>query len=81
LVTDTEEAGFRRLVVGLFGLRRKRLVRGLRELTGDSGPRVELRLKEAGISPEVRPETLSPEDFARLYRAFSGLLAAGPPGG
>ncbi|HUL70348.1 MAG TPA: 16S rRNA (adenine(1518)-N(6)/adenine(1519)-N(6))-dimethyltransferase RsmA [Gemmatimonadales bacterium] len=81
LVTDTEVAGFRRLVVGLFGLRRKRLVRGLRELTGDSGPRVELRLKEAGISPEVRPETLSPEDFARLYRAFSGLLAAGPPGG
>jgi 16S rRNA (adenine1518-N6/adenine1519-N6)-dimethyltransferase len=81
LVTDQEVAGFRRLVVGLFGLRRKRLLRGLRELTGEPGPRVELRMKEAGISPDVRPETLSPEDFARLYRAFSGLLAGGVPGG
>ncbi len=80
LVTDAEVAGFRRLVVGLFGLRRKRLLRGLRELTGEPGPRVELRMEGAGISPDVRPETLSPEDFARLYRAFSGLLAGGVPG-
>jgi 16S rRNA (adenine1518-N6/adenine1519-N6)-dimethyltransferase len=34
VVSDAELPAFRRLVVGLFGFRRKQLARGLRELTG-----------------------------------------------
>ena len=34
LVRDAETAGFRRFVTGMFGFRRKQLLRGLRELTG-----------------------------------------------
>ena len=70
LVPDEVIAGFRRLVVGLFGFRRKQLSRGLRELTGWSADVVATRLAEAGITPEARPETLGPEAFARLHRVL-----------
>lgn len=67
LVPDDLIAGFRRLVVGLFGLRRKQITRGLRELTGWTAEMVGQTLARAAILPEVRPETLSPTDFARLH--------------
>lgn len=70
VVTDGETGPFRRLVVGLFGFRRKQLLRGLRELTGWEAARVERALARAGIAATARPETVSPAGFAALLRAL-----------
>jgi 16S rRNA (adenine1518-N6/adenine1519-N6)-dimethyltransferase len=70
LVSEVDRASFRALVVGLFGFRRKQLVRGLRQLTGWDGDRVSEILHSTGLPEMVRPEVLSPEDFARLHRAL-----------
>lgn len=69
LIADVERESFRALVVGLFGFRRKQMLRGLRELTGWDAARVGQLLEEAEISPTVRPEMLSPETFVQLHRA------------
>ncbi|HUR96335.1 MAG TPA: 16S rRNA (adenine(1518)-N(6)/adenine(1519)-N(6))-dimethyltransferase RsmA [Gemmatimonadales bacterium] len=70
LVTAAEQASFRRLVVGLFGFRRKQLARGLRELTGwEPAPAIEA-LARAAIAPDARPETVTPTAFARLLRVL-----------
>ena len=71
-VGQSLEAGFRSLVQDAFGLRRKqmrRVVRTVARLDADGADEV---LAAAAIDPEVRPETLSPEDFARLLRAMKG---------
>jgi len=70
IVANGEVEPFRRLVVGLFGFRRKQLGRGLRELTGWDAERVEAALALAGIDPSARPETVSPAAFAALLRAL-----------
>jgi 16S rRNA (adenine1518-N6/adenine1519-N6)-dimethyltransferase len=70
LVRDEEVEPFRRLVVGLFGFRRKQIGRGLRELTGWETGRVEGALARAGIAPIVRPETVAPAQLAALLRAL-----------
>lgn len=70
LVTAPEQRGFRRLVVGLFGFRRKQVARGLRQLTGWEAEGVGAVLERAGVAPDVRPEVLSPTALARLYRAL-----------
>ena len=70
LVSDAEVEPFRRLVVGLFGFRRKQMVRGLRELTGWDPERVEDALGRAEIESRVRPETVAPARFAALLRAL-----------
>lgn len=68
LVADSDRESFRALVVGLFGLRRKQLVRGLRELTSWPAERVVELLGRMAIEARARPETLSPADFARMHR-------------
>ena len=70
LVSDAEVEPFRRLVVGLFGFRRKQMARGLRELTGWSAERVEDALGRTGIETRVRPETVPPARLAALLRAL-----------
>ncbi|MGH7499892.1 MAG: 16S rRNA (adenine(1518)-N(6)/adenine(1519)-N(6))-dimethyltransferase RsmA [Gemmatimonadales bacterium] len=70
LVSGEQQRAFRRLVVGLFGFRRKQLLRGLRELTGWEALRVEAVLAAVGVAPELRPEALAPESFAGLLRAL-----------
>jgi 16S rRNA (adenine1518-N6/adenine1519-N6)-dimethyltransferase len=70
MIDDRDVATFRRLVVGLFGFRRKQMVRGLRELTGWPAPKVEEVLARVGIEARLRPEALSPELFVRLLRAL-----------
>ena len=70
LVTDAEVEPFRRLVVGLFGFRRKQIGRGLRELTGWGADRAAAVLASAGIEVAVRPETVSPERFVALLRVL-----------
>jgi 16S rRNA (adenine1518-N6/adenine1519-N6)-dimethyltransferase len=74
LVANEEVAGFRRLVVGLFGFRRKQLIRGLRELTGQPAETAGAWLAQAGIAPTRRPQEISPAEFIAL---FSVLKAAG----
>jgi 16S rRNA (adenine1518-N6/adenine1519-N6)-dimethyltransferase len=74
LVSAAEQRSFRRLVVGLFGFRRKQLARGLRELTGWEASRVAGLLAGLGMRAEVRPEVLPPESFVALLR---GLVDGG----
>jgi 16S rRNA (adenine1518-N6/adenine1519-N6)-dimethyltransferase len=55
-----DEEKFRQLVALAFSMRRKTLRRILK------GRLTEAELERAGFAPEARPETLAPEDFARL---------------
>lgn len=65
-----EGTEYRRFVTGLFGFRRKQLVRGLRELTAWPPDRVHAVLEAVGVAPAARPETLGPGAFIELYRAL-----------
>lgn len=68
-VAPSEESAFRRFVQDAFGMRRKQLRRVLRELLDIEAARAEAILAEAGLEPAARPETLSSEAFAALFRA------------
>ena len=70
LVDSDQREDFRALVVGLFGFRRKQLLRAVRELTGWDVKRAGERLRQSVLEPTVRPEALSPKDFVRLHRAL-----------
>jgi 16S rRNA (adenine1518-N6/adenine1519-N6)-dimethyltransferase len=70
LVTEAEQGSFRRMVVGLFGFRRKQLGRGLRQLTGWAQERTGRVLAAAGIDPELRPEALAPGAFVALLHSL-----------
>jgi 16S rRNA (adenine1518-N6/adenine1519-N6)-dimethyltransferase len=70
LVGERDRRSFRAMVVGLFGFRRKQMGRGIRELTGWEPARATTLLQENGVLETVRPEVLSPMDFARLHRAL-----------
>lgn len=70
LVSDDQVRSFRAAVVGLFGFRRKQLVRAVRELTGWDAGRAAGAVEDAGLSATVRPEVLSPPDFLRLHTAL-----------
>jgi 16S rRNA A1518/A1519 N6-dimethyltransferase RsmA/KsgA/DIM1 with predicted DNA glycosylase/AP lyase activity len=70
LVSDAARESFRALVVGLFGFRRKQILRALREFTGWSPERAADVLSRTGILVTVRPEVLSPAEFVRLHRAI-----------
>jgi 16S rRNA (adenine1518-N6/adenine1519-N6)-dimethyltransferase len=70
LVADAELTRFRRLVTGLFGFRRKQLLRGLRQLTGWPASRVAAVLADQGIAATARPETLAPGAFVALFHRF-----------
>jgi 16S rRNA (adenine1518-N6/adenine1519-N6)-dimethyltransferase len=83
LIADAESAAFRSFVVGLFGLRRKQLVRGLRERFGVGQVEAAGWLREAGLEATQRPENLAPDQFVRLFRAVGeqGDVAADSPRG
>jgi 16S rRNA (adenine1518-N6/adenine1519-N6)-dimethyltransferase len=61
----------KRLVLGAFRSRRKRLVNNLPEPVRREAPRV---LQSLGYGPDARAEELAPEDFVSLYRALSWAL-------
>jgi 16S rRNA (adenine1518-N6/adenine1519-N6)-dimethyltransferase len=69
LVSPDEERPFRTLVQNAFGMRRKQMRRVLRSIYNLDVERADDLLARAAIEGEVRPETLSPDDFARLLRA------------
>jgi len=70
VVTPEEEARFRTVVQEAFGLRRKQLRRVVRTIARLDAEGADAVLAAAGLDPEARPETLSPEAFARLVRAL-----------
>lgn len=72
LIPDRDIAGFRRMVVGLFGFRRKQLLRGVRELTGLPAEQAAALLAKAALKESVRPQELSPADFVRLFEVLRG---------
>jgi len=59
---------FRAFVQAAFGLRRKQMQRVLRTARGLSPEQVAGLLERVGIDPISRPEVISPERFARLFR-------------
>jgi 16S rRNA (adenine1518-N6/adenine1519-N6)-dimethyltransferase len=69
IVASDEEATFRRFVRDAFGMRRKQMRRVLREVLEIDADRSTALLASVAIDPAARPETLSPEDFARVVRA------------
>jgi 16S rRNA (adenine1518-N6/adenine1519-N6)-dimethyltransferase len=62
------EGGYRRFVLDAFALRRKQMRRVLRTMLAVDPPTADRLLDAAGVSPDARPETLTPEQFAELYR-------------
>ncbi|MGH7537493.1 MAG: 16S rRNA (adenine(1518)-N(6)/adenine(1519)-N(6))-dimethyltransferase RsmA [Gemmatimonadales bacterium] len=68
LLERHEIARFRDFVTASFSRRRKQLRNVLRAVTGEPAAQVERRLASLGLSPTARPETLTPEDFVRLFR-------------
>jgi 16S rRNA (adenine1518-N6/adenine1519-N6)-dimethyltransferase len=71
VVEQPREAAFRRFVQDTFGMRRKQMRRVLRSLLNIDADRANALLREAAIDATARPETLSPEAFARLVRAIT----------
>lgn len=69
VVAPHEEVAFARLVQGAFGLRRKQMRRVVRSLFSLGAEEADAMLDASNIVPTARPETLSPDDFARLLRA------------
>ncbi len=63
--------GIKRLVLGAFRSRRKRLVNNLPEPARRGAPIV---LQSLGYGPNARAEELAPEDFVALYLALSWAL-------
>ena len=73
VVTPAEEERFRRFVQDAFGLRRKQLRRVVRTIVNADADRAEMIVAHAGLDPETRPESLSPEDFARLLASIASV--------
>ena len=71
LLEPGEERPFRLLVQGAFGMRRKQMRRVLRSLYAVDALVADEVLSGANIDPEVRPETLTPAQFALVLRAFA----------
>ena len=71
VVSPAEEPAFRRFIQDAFGMRRKQLRRVLRELLEIDASRADAILATADVEPVARPETLSPERFAALFRAVT----------
>lgn len=66
VISRSEEGPYRELVQGVFGFRRKQMRRVLRELRDMTADEADALLREIGIDPEARPETLGPAAFAAL---------------
>ena len=65
-VLEEDEAAYRAFVQRAFSFRRKQLGRVLRNVLAVSAEQSVALLNEADIAADLRPEVLSPEDFARL---------------
>jgi 16S rRNA (adenine1518-N6/adenine1519-N6)-dimethyltransferase len=75
LVSSGDEGPFRKFVQAAFGMRRKQLLRLVRELWVSDASKATDILTGLDLKSDVRPETLSPSDFVRLYRAIAADTA------
>jgi len=62
---------FFRLVEAIFQFRRKQLGGALGRISGMGSTKAGARLREAGIDPERRAQTLDLDEWEKLYRAFN----------
>lgn len=69
VIAPDEERDFRRFVQEVFGMRRKQLQRILRSVWNASPEAAGAAIAACGIEPSARPETLTPEQFAAVFRA------------
>lgn len=76
LIAPEETEPFQGFVQRIFGMRRKQLQRVLRSTHPHLRDVSEL-LRAHGWDPGARPETLSPWEFVRLYRAVIGAESGG----
>lgn len=67
---DADASTFERVVRGVFLQRRKTLLNALAPVARSMGRSAEATLERAAIDGRLRPEALSPGDFARLARAM-----------
>jgi len=70
-IAQDEETTFRRFVMDAFSMRRKQLRRVIRSVWQISADEADVIITACGLDPSVRPETLSPGEFAKLVRAHS----------
>ena len=70
VVGAEEEQPLRELVQAAFGMRRKQMRRVVREIQPMTAESAESLLAGVGIDRDVRPETLTVEQFAALLRAL-----------
>jgi 16S rRNA (adenine1518-N6/adenine1519-N6)-dimethyltransferase len=75
LVRQGDEQSFRKFVQAAFGMRRKQLLRLVRELWVPDAGRAMAMLSSVGLDPALRPENVSPPDFVRLYTAIAADTA------
>jgi 16S rRNA (adenine1518-N6/adenine1519-N6)-dimethyltransferase len=75
-VAPADAARYRALVQEAFGLRRKQMRRVLRTIANLGAEAADAVLQRAGIDPGARPETLSPEDFARVMEQLREVRSA-----
>ena len=71
LLGADEENLFRKFVQAVFSMRRKQMLRVVRELWIPAADDAGVVLSGAGIDPTSRPETLKPETFLLLYREIT----------
>jgi 16S rRNA (adenine1518-N6/adenine1519-N6)-dimethyltransferase len=72
-VSPAEAPAFRAFVTACFTRRRKQLRNVVIAATGRPAAAVLAGLAQLGLDPTARPETLAPEQFARLLRWGRGL--------
>ena len=69
LLGADEETSFRKFVQAAFGMRRKTLLRVVREQWVSDAGKAAAVLEELDLETSARPEVLSPHDFVRLFRS------------
>ncbi|HEX9311130.1 MAG TPA: rRNA adenine N-6-methyltransferase family protein, partial [Gemmatimonadaceae bacterium] len=68
LVPHQSLSAMRSFVQAAFGQRRKQMQRVLRSVRGMSAEQAADILQESGIEPTARPEVVSPQEFATVFR-------------
>lgn len=76
VVPEELETRYRAFVQAAFGLRRKQLVRVVRTIANLDAESAQAIIAACALQPDLRPEVLSPEDFARLIVALKAHTAA-----
>ncbi len=70
VVSPELESRFRGMVQAAFGLRRKQLVRVVRTIAAIDAEQASAVIAACGLTNDLRPEVLTPTDFAKLARAL-----------